>query len=162
MKLTKTLLLSFCLVGFGATSLRAQQGQSAAAGEIYGPGGNVSFTIGQSDYVTTTGSGGTILQGVQQPIEIFILSGIEQTDIQLKCAVYPNPATDYVMLSVQGPFTENMTYLLYNMEGKIITSGPLGNNETKISLSQLANSIYYIKVLHNNSEIKTFKIIKNK
>lgn len=123
-------------------------------------GGGISYTIGQIDHVTSTGSIGTISEGLQQPYEILILKGVEETDIRL--SVYPNPTRDFIVLSVQNSNTQNMTYILYDVLGKIIENKKLIGSQTSISMLYLADDIYFIKVLNNGNELKIFKIIKNK
>lgn len=97
---------------------------------------------------------------MQQSYEILIIKGIEEIDINL--TLYPNPAADFVVLSVRDSNIQNMTYLLYDMQGKLIENKKLNSNQTSLSMADLANDIYFIKVLENDSELKVFKIIKNK
>ncbi|MCE9539620.1 MAG: T9SS type A sorting domain-containing protein [Bacteroidetes bacterium] len=146
------------LIGFGA--LVAQQNSVASGGDAIGTGGVISYSIGQIDYITSKGSLGTITEGLQQPYEILTLSGFEETGISL--SVYPNPTTDFVVLSVLNSNTQNMTYTLYDLLGKIIENKKLSGSLTSISMINLANDIYFIKVLNNDIELKVFKIIKNK
>lgn len=142
--------------------LYSQQNTDAAGGNAYGTGGTVSYSIGQVDYLNATGLGGTISDGVQQPYEIMIISGIEDTTIKLTLSVYPNPATDIVTLSVENSNTRNMAYQLYDVQGKIINTNKLDGSQTLITLTELSNDIYFIKVLVKGNDVKTFKIIKNK
>lgn len=144
----------------GFADLFAQQNTDASGGNAYGTGGSASFSIGQVDYITASDSSGNTTQGLQQSYEILIIKGIEEIDINL--TLYPNPAADFVVLSVWDSNIQNMTYLLYDMQGKLIESKKLNSNQTSISMADLANDIYFIKVLDNDSELKVFKIIKNK
>ncbi|HRH68316.1 MAG TPA: hypothetical protein PLB89_02300 [Flavobacteriales bacterium] len=52
------------LVLIGHTSI-AQRNTVSAGGEAMGSGGTVSFSVGQLDYITASGSGGSAQQGVQ-------------------------------------------------------------------------------------------------
>ena len=160
MKTFKTILISGCLL-FGAANLRAQQGTNASGGNATGSGGSASFTVGQIDYITATGSGGAVTQGVQQPYEILITTGIETKGIDLTASVYPNPATDFVLLKIENSNSANFTFQLYTIQGKILLNKKVESNETSISMADLADAIYFIKVFNNNKEVKTFKIIKN-
>ena len=49
------------------TGLLAQQNSVSAGGDVSGSGGTVSFSVGQIDYLSITGAGGSVAQGVQQP-----------------------------------------------------------------------------------------------
>jgi hypothetical protein len=140
-------------------NFHAQQGPVTSGGDAIGSGGSMSFTIGQIDYTSSTSGGGSVNQGIQQPYEIFVVTGIQEKEIELTASVYPNPTTDFVMLSV--PKFNNMSYELYDLQGKLIVKQKINSGQTSISMVNLANAIYFIKVLNNKSEVKTFKIIKN-
>ncbi len=161
MKKTKKNILSFCLLVWGATNLFAQNNAVASGNQATGAGGTASYSVGQIDYISNTGSGGTITEGLQQPYEILVITGIKETGIDLVASVYPNPATEFVTLKVINSNGENFTYLLYDLQGKILATKKVESNETNISMVDLTNATYFIKVLKNNNEVKQFKIIKN-
>ena len=101
MKHKKVKLIAVLLLGLGLTGLQAQETLTASGGNISGTGGSVSYSVGQVVYTTNTGANGSVAQGVQQPFEISAPVGIEEAKgINLSCLAYPNPATDYLTLSV--------------------------------------------------------------
>ena len=154
-------IITICYLALiSSGNLLAQQNPVASGGDAGGRGGSFSYSIGQIGYVTSNGSLGTITEGLQQPYEILILSGLERTGITL--SVYPNPTTDFIVLSVENGNIQNMTYILYDILGKVIETKKLNGNQTTISMTNLANDIYFIKVLENDNGLKIFKIIKNK
>jgi hypothetical protein len=157
----KMIFFSIALLLCTAIGAIAQSGTVAAGGDASGAGGTVSYSIGQTDYITENGTGGTITQGLQQPYEILIVTGIEVKDINLSFSVYPNPTADFVVLSVKEIATENMSYVLCDVQGKVIDRKKISSNETQITVVELSKATYLIKVLDNNKEVKTFKIIKN-
>jgi hypothetical protein len=57
----------FLILICGCAFCDAQQALSIAGGEAAGTGGTVIYTIGQTDYITVTGTSGVVRQGVQQP-----------------------------------------------------------------------------------------------
>ncbi len=68
MKYTFFLLCAVvCLIN---TSANAQQNTVGAGGLATGTGGSVSYSIGQLDYVTASGSGGSASQGMQQVYKV--------------------------------------------------------------------------------------------
>ena len=142
--------------------LFSQQNTNAAGGNAHGTGGTVSYSIGQLDYLNATGLGGTITDGLQQPYEIMIVSGIEDNDINLTYAIYPNPTADFVVLSVQNANTLSLTYALFDIEGKLLEKKEVNGSQTTIAMKDLANGIYFIKVLRKSTQVKIFKVIKNK
>jgi hypothetical protein len=161
MKQTKRTVFFLCFFLSLITTIRAQQGTVASGGDASGTGGSVNYSIGQTDYITETGSTGSVAQGLQQPYEIYVVTGIENTAINLSATVYPNPAVDLVTLSITEAPTGNMTFILCDVQGKIIKQEKLNGPQTVISMSELGKAAYLIKVLNNDKEIKTFKIIKN-
>lgn len=154
-------VILFCLVLSFFKGSFAQQNSVTAGGNAYGAGGTVSFSIGQLDFEAANGPGGSITEGLQQPFEILVISGIEETGINLILSVYPNPATDFVVLSVPNSSIENMSYVLYDIESKLIEKQKLNSSQTSIDMKDLANGIYFINVIKKSIEVKVFKVIKN-
>ena len=155
-------IVCFLIIVCGDVFCGAQQTVSTAGGEATGAGGTVSFTIGQVAYTTNTESEGTVTQGVQQPYEIFVISSIEERyGITLQLSVYPNPASTNLKLISVNCTTGNLTYQLYDANGKLLENKKLDDVETNIQMDKLAPSVYFLKVTDNNKEVKTFKIIKN-
>ena len=139
-----------------------QQAVSTAGGEAGGSGGSVSFTVGQTEYVSSAGSDGVVLPGIQQPYEIFTLTGIvPEKDITVKSVAYPNPATDMLTLKIQWDKPDKLTYTLMDIKGKILDESVIENNETDISLQNYPPSTYFLQVRYQLKIIKVFKIIKN-
>jgi len=160
-KIVFYLLVTIPLIGIGAKGLQAQQTIPASGGNATGSGGSVSYTVGQITYTTNNGTNGSVAQGVQQPYEISVVNSItEAKDVVLQCAVYPNPVTDIIKLTVGDLPTTNMQYQLYDNNGKLLESKKIANTETSINMHNLATAIYYIRIINGDKVIKTFKIIK--
>lgn len=158
----KKVKLSAFLVLFLQMASQAQQTITATGGQTYSSGGSVSYTIGQIDYTTNAGTNGSVAQGVQQPYEISVVSGIEEANgINLICTAYPNPTSEYVMLKIENYKTEKLIYWLYDINGKLILNKKIESAETILALSDLPNAIYMLKITENKKELKTFKIVKN-
>jgi hypothetical protein len=156
----KTILLfACCLLGWGASSSFAQQGTVSAGGTASGTGGTVTYTIGETNYINTTGSGGTITQGLQQPFEITV--GIEEITLPVEVSLFPNPTNEYVVLSVAAGDVNDLSYQLYDMQGKLLEDNKLNDTHTNIAMTNYASATYFIKVLNSKNESKEFKIIKN-
>jgi hypothetical protein len=138
-----------------------QESISAAGGTASGSGGSVTYTIGQLAWNMYSGSNGTILQGVQQPYEISVITAVENTrDINLECLVYPNPTRGLVKLFVTFSVNRNLRFQLYDLNGVILQDMKVDSDVTEISLEKQPSSVYFLKVISNNQEIKVFKIIK--
>ena len=149
----------FLLLGLGG--LHAQKTVTTSGGEGSGTGGSVSYSVGQLVYTTNTGTNGSLAQGVQQPYEISIVSGLEEAEgIDIEYMIYPNPTTDVLNLKVKNYHKENLSYQLYDMSGKLLENKKLAGNSNTITMANLAPASYLLKVTANNKELKTFKIIK--
>lgn len=146
---------------FATQSILSQESLSTSGGEATGSGGTSSYSVGQLVYTTHSGSTGTLTQGVQQSIELFTLSNPEFTGVTLKLAVYPNPTADFVILKQKGSNLKELTYTLYDIQGKTIVKGHALEDATKISMQYFQMGTYILKVSQNAKELKSFKIIKN-
>jgi hypothetical protein len=160
MKHLSEILTTFCLFGF-ITTIQAQTSIPAAGGNITGPGiGSLSYAIGQVVYTTISGSG-TATQGIQQPFEISVISGREDVSgILLESSVYPNPTDGFVTLKVENYETDNLVYMLYDINGMLLIRKKVVGNETTIQLGTLRPGTFILKIAENNKELKSFKIIK--
>lgn len=162
MKKNKLKLSVVALLFLGVSSLQAQEAIPATGGEASGSGGTASYTIGLVVYTTNEGTGGnTVAQGVQQPFEISVVTGIaEAKGVSLQVSAYPNPTTDYLTVKVKNYKTANLQYMLFDINGKLLQIVKATGNETQIATSNLVPANYFVKVLDNKKEIKVFKIIK--
>jgi hypothetical protein len=160
MKKALTILIVFCIFGTG-TEILAQNAVSASGGNASGSGGSVSYTEGQIFYNTISGSNGTVAQGVQQPYEISVVTGLENTEgITLEYLVYPNPTSGLIKLIIKPFDYENWRLRLYDLRGILIQDKKIENEETEISLGNLSSSMYLLKIINDNLEVKVFKIVK--
>ena len=156
-----SLLLSVVLC-FGMFGLQAQQVVTTSGSNATGAGGTSSYTVGQVVYNTYTGTNGSAAQGVQQPFEISVVTGIEEAlGIWLEMVVYPNPATDFIKLNIKNYELQNLRYQLYDINARLLQDNKIVSNETSIVMQNLKPSTYFLKVTDRNKVVKTFKIIKN-
>jgi hypothetical protein len=161
----KVNLCVLVLIGIGLTELKAQVAIPATGGNISGIGGSVDYSIGQVVNTAITGANGFVMQGVQQPFEISVLTGTEEAiGINLVCSAYPNPITDFLILKIDNGNNINLstlTFSLYDINGKLLESKKTEGNETIIPMENLIPSIYFLKVTFQNMEVRIFKITKN-
>jgi hypothetical protein len=162
MQYKKLVVSAAFLIGLGLTALQAQESINAAGGNATGTEGSVSYSVGQVVYTTNTASNGySVSEGVQQPFEVMVVSGIEEANgINLSLTVYPNPTTDKLTLSISEFEISNLSYQLYSIQGKLLQNEKITEKQTSISMSDLMPANYFVKVLQGNKEVKIFKIIK--
>jgi len=163
MRHKKIILCAFFLLGFALTGLQAQEAALSSGGDASGSGGSASYSIGQVVYTTNIGSNGSSAQGVQQPYEISIVTGIDEVEgVTLQYSTFPNPTTDLITLKVETISLLNLNYSLYDINGQLFENRKIESNETSISMENLVPAIYFLKIFDNSKkEVKTFKIIKN-
>lgn len=162
MKHKRLKLSALLLLGLGLTGLQAQESVNATGGNASGSGGSASYSVGQVVYTTNTGTNGSVAQGVQQPYEISVVTGLEEAKgINLSVSAYPNPTTDYLTLEIKEFELSDLYVQLYDMNGKLLQSQKITDSQTIIAMGELVPATYFVKVVQNNKEVKTFKIIKN-
>lgn len=160
MKHKKTFMsAAFLLLGLGG--LHAQENAVTTGGEATGAGGTASYSVGQVVYTTATGTNGSVAQGVQQPFEISVTTGVNETSINLEISVYPNPTTNFLSLKVKSEKLESLTYQLIDLQGKVIENKKVNSTTSTIKMEELPKAVYFLNVVNNNQVVKTFKVIKN-
>ncbi len=153
-------LLALPVVGLQAQQIHASV--AASGGNATGTGGSVSYSVGQTFYVTAFGTNGSVSEGVQQPFEISVITGIDDIfGIDLNYSVYPNPTKGMLTLKVENYEVNDFYYELYDISGRKIKTENLMDKETRIDMGTLNSSTYILRVIKENKEVKSFKIIKN-
>ena len=76
---------------------------------------------------------------------------------ELKFNIYPNPASDYLV--VEGIGFKKLNFSIYNIVGQSVIAGNLDNNSSKINIASLNSGIYFIKI-NTESKTETIKFVK--
>lgn len=150
-----TLASSFAflsLLGF------SQQNTVSTGGNASGSGGSVSYSVGQIDYSSNQGSNGTINQGVQQPFEFYLLEIDE--GLSLNVSLFPNPTNEFIVLQFEN-FTNDMSFSLYDMNGKIVVENTIKSAKTEIDMREFARGTYHLAIKNSMNTVQSIKIIKN-
>jgi len=161
MKIDRRIVCILTIFFFGFTFVNGQQAVVTTGGTAKGSGGTVTYTVGQIAYQTFGGSGGTVMQGVQQPWEVSTPVAVENTeDISLLMNVFPNPTKGAFKLVVGTLENRNLKFRLYDMNGILLKDERINAEETEINIQNHASTIFFLKVISNAQEIKVFKIVK--
>ena len=152
-------IFSVCML-CAVLTIQAQDAISASGGEATGIGGTVSYSVGQLVNNMNIGSNGTETQGVQQTIEFTVLSNPELIALTISAVTYPNPTRDYIVLSLTDATLTDLSYIMFDLQGRLITKGKVEQEATQIAMKNLSIGVYILKVNRHNQELKTFKIIK--
>jgi len=149
--------ITFALLGICSTGF-SQSNTLAGGGEATGSGGSVSYSVGQVDYINSSGTGGSVNQGVQQPYELFV-AGISEGGL-ISLNMYPNPTSDQLIIEIDETL-KDLSFDLTDMNGKVLISQTIKDKETLLNLKEFASGSYHLVVQHENEIIESFKIIKN-
>jgi hypothetical protein len=141
----------------------AQETTSSSGGNLTGTGGSISYTVGQAANMYLSETSGSVAQGVQQPYEIFLITGINEVKgISLDFLVYPNPVQDFLNLKIQDLNTEPLVWKIHDSNGKLLSTDRVSRTETWIPMTEYARGVYLFSVLNkSNLQYKTYQIIKN-
>ncbi|MCW0484140.1 T9SS type A sorting domain-containing protein [Gaoshiqia sediminis] len=154
-------LSAVLLLGLGLTALQAQESVNATGSNASGSGGSAGFSVGQVAYQINTGTNGSVAEGVQQPYEISVVTGLEEAiGINLTVSAYPNPTADYLQLIIESETLKDLRFQLYDMNGNLLQGEKITGNQTSIVMSNLVPATYFVTVIQENKEVKTFKVIK--
>ena len=141
------------------SNLYSQQSINGSGGEASGSNGNISYSIGQITVKTSTGSNGSIHQGIQQNSELFVLNSNNYKSISLEASVHPNPVIEDRILYLTKLDNKLIRYRLFTSNGSIIKEGETQLLQTVISFKNYTPGIYILQVEDLNSK-KEFTIIK--
>jgi hypothetical protein len=122
--------------------------------------GSVSWSLGQLITECKTNSTVTVMQGVQVPYEIFVVSENTGMFIDLEAAAYPNPVSEELILSIEMKDFREMEYVMTDFNGKVLVFEKITSSETRLDMTRFPSAVYFITVNPGSVETKTFKIIK--
>jgi hypothetical protein len=157
MKIKSLLILSFAF--FVSNQIQAQNNTVSAGADAEGSNGSISYSIGQVVYTSATGINGSINQGVQQPYDYDVITGIERTEIEL--ALYPNPTLGQVNLSIADSRTQEYSLSLFDATGRLLLQTSKLNELNSFSMESHAAGAYTLSVYKKDELIKLFRIIRN-
>jgi hypothetical protein len=147
------LIITFC------TGLSAQEVVATAGSTLSNANGSLSFTIGESIANTLINNNRAITQGFHQTnISVSMIS--ELKDPEFSITAFPNPTEDVLTLKLGKEDVTGLQYLLFDINGKLLSQKNLESNQTSVPVNQLAQGFYILKVQAGLKELKTFKIIK--
>jgi len=150
----KRTLLVFSLLS--TLAVTAQEVVSTQGDSYSTASANIDFTIGE--VVINTGTDGTndITQGFHQTNWNFV--GLEDHAPNYEATIFPNPTSE--VLNIRTSTFENVTYTLYDAQGKLVMQNVLSAEQTPIQVGQLAPGNYSITLTNQTQNLKTFKLIK--
>lgn len=121
----------------------------------------VSPTVSTSYAVTGTGVSGCCQT---ENIRIDVLFCISLNDLAEpeKIRMYPNPANDYVIISVPANIASANTKLeVRDAVGKLVMTETISQGITTLRLTELKDGLYFFKVISHNQTVKVGKVVKH-
>ena len=150
----KTAFLLFSL--FATISVTAQEVVSTQGESYSNASGNIDFTIGEVIISTGTDGSNDLTQGFHQTNWNFL--GVEDFAPNYEATIFPNPTSE--VLNIKTSTFENVTYTLYDAQGKLVLQDILFAEQTPIQVGQLAPGSYSLTLNNQIQNLKTFKLIK--
>lgn len=160
----KKLLFSAFVCALGST-VSAQSAFVVTGGDISNPNGTINYSIGQVFFTTEDNPQLSLSEGLQSPYEVVedVVTGIEDVGIKLSVSTYPNPVKDILTIETPDDLVgiHNLNYVLYSINGTIVSSGKIGSAQVEVDMQSLPSSTYVLMVLKEAELLKSFMIIKN-
>jgi len=150
-KSTIVLFSLFATLTVSAQEVVATQGDSYSNASA-----NIEFTIGEVVINTVTDGTNDLTQGFHQTNWNFV--GLEDHAPNYEATIFPNPTEDE--LNIRTSLFENVTYTLYDAQGKLVLQDVLSAEQTPIQVSQLAPGTYSLTLNNETQNLKTFKLVK--
>lgn len=141
---------------FASIAVSAQE-VVATQGEYYSnTSASIEFTMGE--VIINTGNDGTneLTQGFHQTNWNFL--GVDDFVPDYQATIFPNPTQD--ILNIKASVFENVTYSLYDAQGKLVMQNILFKEQTSIQVSQLFPGDYSLTLKSETQILKTFKLVK--
>lgn len=121
---------------------------------------SLSWTTGESQTETYSGSSAMLTQGFHQPA--YVITAIESAVPDVSVQLYPNPATEFVHLKLTQGASDTYTAVLVDIHGRILRhhrlEGPAGS--LKIDLHSLADATYFLRLSGPSNFLQTFRLQK--
>jgi hypothetical protein len=141
---------------FATLTLSAQEVLSTQGDSYSNGSGGIDFTLGEVIIATGTNGTNDITQGFHQTNWNFL--GVEDFTPNYEATIFPNPTQDD--LNIKTSVFENLTYTLYDAQGKLVIQNVLSAEQTSIEVSQLAPGSYSLTLNNETQNLKTFKLVK--
>lgn len=127
-----------------------------------GPGGLVSFSIGQLLVGSVYGPTGSVDFGIVSAFEIYIITPVVEKQLSAQIRAFPNPFSGELNLDVHSLENKSMEYFLVDSAGRVASRDKLRAANTQIDLNHLAPGVYFLRIQSQEQLLKTIKIIKNR
>ena len=121
---------------------------------------SLDYTIGEvvTEFGEDTTGGVHLTQGFQQTM-LSIVS-VEEHLADIEIDIYPNPAVDYLNVSIP-VLQEDMQFALFDMQGKLIDQQKINSQAFTIGFSNQSTGNYLLVFSTKDQRIKTLQVQKS-
>jgi hypothetical protein len=156
MKTTKHLsLLIFLFISYTSVSqeLISASGNSHQSGNMH-----ITWSLGELMTETFSSPSNLLTQGFNQPQ--LTVTNVPVNEINdFTVLLYPNPTHSFINIQIDD--TRNDEFRIYAIDGRLLATEEISGSITTVDFQQFESGIYLVKILRDQSHIKTFQIIKN-
>ncbi|SFN61665.1 Por secretion system C-terminal sorting domain-containing protein [Bizionia echini] len=153
-------LLTYLTCTLAIYSSFGQQDTVTTGGIASNTNGEISYSIGQTFYLSESNGSNTIQQGLQQAFEISETLNNDLFHLDLDIKAYPNPTTNTFFISTDISKNPDLRYQFVDINGRIISKGYLTQNKSPLNVSKLNQATYVLTIYKKNDLVKSYKIIK--
>ncbi len=121
---------------------------------------SLDYTIGEvvTEFGEDTLNNVHLTQGFQQTMLAIV--SVEEHVQDIEIDVYPNPAVDYLNVSIP-TLQEDMQFALFDMQGKLIEQQKINNQAFTIGFSNMSTGNYLLVFSNKDQRIKTLQVQKS-
>ena len=121
---------------------------------------SLDYTIGEvvTEFGEDTLNNVHLTQGFQQTMLAIV--SVEEHVQEIEIDVYPNPAVDYLNVSIP-TLEEDMQFALFDMQGKLIEQQKINNQAFTIGFSNMSTGNYLLVFTNKDQRIKTLQVQKS-
>ena len=121
---------------------------------------SLDYTIGEvvTEFGQDTSKGVHLTQGFQQTMLAIV--SVEEYVQDIEIDVYPNPAVDYLNVSIP-VLQEDMQFALFDMQGKLIDQQKINSQAFTIGFSNQSTGNYLLVFSTKDQRIKTLQVQKS-
>jgi len=118
---------------------------------------NIDFTIGEVVINTVSTVSNDLTQGFHQTNWKFV--SLEDLAPTFEVSVFPNPSSS--VLNIKAVAFEQVSFVLYDVNGKLVAENMLTSELTSIEVSHLSTGNYTLVLKNDSHLLKTVKLIKS-
>jgi len=139
--------------------VNAQKAITSGGVNIVSMSGNMSFVVGQVDYINT-GNTATLSQGVLQVYNRLPITYVFNIDNTNTIQAWPNPVITNLIIKIDGKPVTDISYQILDLNGQLVENNRIVSASTTINMQKYPSGIYIVNVIYSNKKSVKFKIIK--